>query len=461
MSRYKIGLLSAVRFAVLVSILVSVLGTACQAQTNLGNLLGKLINPHGSQQNYTPQNATQASNDKLNAGLALFNKRRYNDAEADFQSAIQYNPSNAMAFNDLGACFMNTNNDSGALVYLMQAERLDSTNKLAKSNLNLLANNEVDQGYSLMSRGGYYQSINDFRTATAANPSDGTAYNDIGCALMDLKEYSVAIPYLKQAIHVGFTSWMPYRNLGICYDQTSAADAVPYYTKDLQLNPKDSTVWGWRGYDYMVNDEYTSAIYDYDKSLAIKPSADVYHWKGDAELDLGKDSAGYADLREARSMNPNLGPIIQADIKDILAARKQQNRTANARRVYLAEARHIQAVVSEGPRYYQIAYAEAKQEGDSTEDADQKSEEARQQYDKDVALQSAWENGDYDTLNKIEAGEMSHEEISAYDPSNRETNQEDNNSETTYDEPSEDSGSMPEESAPVEDAPVDSGGGDE
>ncbi len=455
------------RLAASLAVLVLAAGTSmrCEAQTSLGSLLGRILSPGSQQQQpVTPQDRDKASDDAVNKGLGKFNRGDYNNALSLFQQALSYNPSNSYAYNDIGACYINLGQEDAAVPYLREAITLNPTDKTTIANVELVSDHKLDQGNDLINHGNYYQAAIVLRQAIGANPLNSMAYNDLGCAYMDMKQWNQAIPCLAQAIHVGTTSKLPYRNLGISYDQTSAADAIPYYTHALQIDPTDSEVWGWRGYDHAVTGQTSAALYDYKKSLQLKPSADVYHWRGNLELSLGQDAAGYADLRESRSLNPNLGPEIAADIKSIIAERTQKNKIASSREKFVAQERRIESIVAEGPRYYQAVYTAAKENGDSEQEADQLSEQARENYNRDVALQNAWEAGDYDTLNKIEAGEMSNDEIEAYNPSGQSNSGSDESpseNDNSY-QPSDNEGSMSSggDDAPAE-APVDTGGGDD
>ncbi len=281
-----------------------------------------------------------------------------------------------------------------------------------------------DEANRLLDRKEYRQAITVLRAAMLRDHNSANVYNDLGAAYMDIGRYDTARGFIAQALRLKPTMRVALRNGGIIVDQTSAAQAIPFYSRVLQQDPKDYQVWAWRAFDYAVVGQTAKALYGYKRSLTIKPNyAKAYHWRGNLELSTGHDSAAYADLRTARKLDPSEGASIAADIRTIINQRQERIAAARRRRdtqfaqsQYQRNRRQIVAVVAQGPAYYQNVYQEARREGDSPAEAERKSQEARERYEKDVALQNAWERGDYASLNKIESGDMSQSEISSYNP---------------------------------------------
>jgi tetratricopeptide (TPR) repeat protein len=277
----------------------------------------------------------------------------------------------------------------------------------------------VDQGNQLIQKGQYQNAIRPLLYAIQANPGNAVAYNDLGAAYMDMKQDPVAAQYFQEAIQRDPSMAMAYRNLGILHDSTDASQAIPYYTKVLELTPSDAQVWAWRGYDYAVCGSPSKAMYDYARAIHLNPAyADAYHWRGTLELETNHDQAGYADLRRCRALNPSLGPIVAQDIHAIIAQReaveRQKVAARDARRRLIAQMPEVRRIVRQGPRFYYAAYQQARRDGESDEEARQKEEDAEFEYRRDCALQDAWDHNDQDAIDNIEGGNWSRDQIENY-----------------------------------------------
>ena len=181
------------------------------------------------------------------------------------------------------------------------------------------------EGNRLLNAGHPEEAIPLLKEALSLDYRSANAYNDLGAAYMDLKQYSAATADLHQAIYYNPRLEIAYRNMGVICDQTNAAAAEPWYTKALQLNPKDVKAWSGRGYDYAVMDMPAKAFYDYKTALHLNPSfARAYHWRGKLELQLGQDKVAYADLKKSRSLDPGESNGIAKDVRAILAQRQSR-----------------------------------------------------------------------------------------------------------------------------------------
>ena len=280
----------------------------------------------------------------------------------------------------------------------------------------------IVQGNQFINEGRYQDATRPLLDAIQANPNSAVAYNDLGVAYMGLKQYPVAAQYLLEATRRDPGMALAYRNLGSAYDQTSARQAIPYYTKVLQLTPNDSQVWAWRGYDYAVCGDRSDAMFGLTRAIHLNPRyADAYHWRGVVELHVRQDKAAYADLRRSRMLNPSLGAAIAQDIRAATAQRQQEIAEQRAAARARAEEEHIASrmpeirrIAREGPRYYEAIYREARRDGETEGEARAKEEAARATWDRDVALQNAWEHNDQETMSHIEAGDWSQEQIANY-----------------------------------------------
>jgi hypothetical protein len=330
----------------------------------------------------------------------------------------------------------------------------------------------LSQGDQLIAKGDYYNAEQKLFLAYTYDRTNAVVYNDLGVACDRMNHMQAALQYYKEAATLNPNFAQAYYNAGLDeYAYAGPIPSFPLFTKALQLDGSHADWWCWVGNEKVLNGQNSDGMYYFTQAIKLSSNfAEAYYYRGMLEMRLNEDTPGHADLQKARSLNPAYGPNITKFMAALMAARKiekqiQEAQAAAAERArkseqaakdYYQRHRHsIVAVVAEGPRYYESVYNEARHAGETSEQASEKEQAAHDQYNKDVALQNAWENNDYSMMDRINAGEASREDIESYNPSDSETAASGGGggSEESY------SSSEPETSAP-EEAPVSEGGGE-
>ncbi|HDI72543.1 MAG TPA: tetratricopeptide repeat protein, partial [Candidatus Altiarchaeales archaeon] len=73
-----------------------------------------------------------------------------------------------------------------------------------------------------------------------------------------------------------------YERLGLReYEKGNYKQAIEYYSKAIEYNPNDASLYNNRGLAYYNLQQYDKAIADYTKAIEIKPDfADAYYNRG-------------------------------------------------------------------------------------------------------------------------------------------------------------------------------------
>jgi len=331
------------------------------------------------------------------------------------------------------------------------------------------ARDDLAQGDQLLASGDYYDAEQKLFLAYTYDRTNPVVYNDLGVACDRMNHMGAALQYYKEAATLNPNFAQAYYNAGLDeYAYAGPIPSFPLFTKALQLDGTHADWWTWVGNEKVLNGQNSDALYYFTQAIHLNSRyAEAYYYRGMLNMRLNNDAQGHADLQRARALDPAYGPSIASFMTALAAARKIEHEieeaqaqaaesAQNAKNYYETHQRSIVAVVAEGPRYYQSVYYAAKQQGESNEQASEKEQAALDQYNKDVALQNAWENNDYSMMNKINSGEASREDIESYNPS---------------DSPSSDGGggggddsyssSEPAASDSSDEAPASDGGGDE
>ncbi len=187
-------------------------------------------------------------------------------------------------------------------------------------------------------------------------------------------------------------------DLGTLYEEghgvpASASQAAHWYVKAASQNDRHGLYQLARAYEFGIGvpQNRAKAIELYTRTARMGDTRAGYfaNWLRDpSNVDFQDEAHRDAYLHPRRRLSPALQRI--------------QSQAA--------------AVVSQGPEYYKRVYQQARQEGESPAEAQRKENEARARYQRDVALDNAAGAGDAETVNKIESGDMSQDEIANYEP---------------------------------------------
>jgi len=184
---------------------------------------------------------------------------KYEDAVAQFQSAVQLEPSNEDAYVGLGGA------------YERMSKTTDAENIYKKI---VQLRPKYWRGYNLLGafylrQAQYDDAAQMFQRVVELTPESFRGYANMGATLLYEAKYAEAIRPLEQSLAIHPTA-DTYSNLGTAYYyQHRFNDAAQTYEKAVQLNDKDYTNWGNLGEAYYLSGERAKADTSFHKAIAM------------------------------------------------------------------------------------------------------------------------------------------------------------------------------------------------
>jgi protein O-mannosyl-transferase len=197
-----------------------------------------------------------------NLGSAYFNLKQYDQALAEYDKAIQYNPHFKEAYNNRSVIYSRLGKLGWALDDVNAALRLQPNFYKALINRGVL--------YGRMQQ--WDQAIEQYNQALRIHGFSDEAYNNRGNAYAQLHNYAQAILDYSQAIRINVELREAYNNRGLAYAHLEQYDrALQDFNQALVLNPKAEDVLNNRADVYKSLEQYDRAQKDYEHALALNP----------------------------------------------------------------------------------------------------------------------------------------------------------------------------------------------
>jgi tetratricopeptide (TPR) repeat protein len=182
-------------------------------------------------------------------GNVLSDQKKYDEAIAKYQKAIELDPKDAAPYNGWG---------------------------------NMLYGQKK-----------YDEAIAKYQKAIELDPKSAFAYNNWGNVLYGQKKYDEAIAKYQKSIELDPKSAVPYNGWGVVLsNQEKYDEAIAKYQKSIELDPKDAVPYDGWGVVLSNQEKYDEAIAKYQKSIELDPKDAVpyINW-GNVLRAQGKDDA--------------------------------------------------------------------------------------------------------------------------------------------------------------------------
>jgi len=168
-----------------------------------------------------------------NLATVLAEKERYRESLEEYLHALRLEPDNPTAHYNL-ACFLATHGLDMAVDHFEESLALDP--EYSDAHLNL--------GLAFADLGRIDDALREMRTAVELAPDDAYTRHELAALLMDeLADYRAAIPHLKEVVRLEPEEYEGHLDLGICYAQKGFCDeALRCYQRSAELKPDDVLV---------------------------------------------------------------------------------------------------------------------------------------------------------------------------------------------------------------------------
>ncbi|MFH1227014.1 MAG: tetratricopeptide repeat protein [Planctomycetota bacterium] len=145
------------------------------------------------------------------------------------------------------------------------------------------------------------------RDALKTDETFGDAWQVIGYAYKDNKEYDKAVEAFTKAIETTPTLAYAYYERGMitAYIYNKLEEAMPDFEKVLELDPKSHIGWSAKGSLENARKKYDKAMESYNKAIELSPDhSPVYNSRGIIYVKKGELDRAIADFTEAIRLDP-------------------------------------------------------------------------------------------------------------------------------------------------------------
>jgi len=233
----------------------------------------------------------------------LAEKGRYEAAIADWQKALQINPEDDRAENNLGVALAATGKPDQAIPHFEKALALNPESDEAHTSF----------GAALAGTGRIDLAVPHYLKALEINPDNPEAHSSLGAALAQTGKLDEAIPHFERALAVKPEYLEARTNLGAALVQKGRInDAVIHFEKALKLKPGSAELHNSLGFAFLLQAKPDEAIAQLTKAIAINPAfvnahdnlaSALYYVKGDIPQAL-------QHWREVLRLEPNHVPAL-------------------------------------------------------------------------------------------------------------------------------------------------------
>ncbi len=105
------------------------------------------------------------------------------------------------------------------------------------------------------------------------------------------------------------------------HDLGNSEEAIALFSKAIELDPKNETVYYLRGYEFLLMKRYDEAIFDFDQVIWLRPDIDwIYMVRGQAFMGKGDTARARADFNRKSEERLASRPQVTAEQLEIACA---------------------------------------------------------------------------------------------------------------------------------------------
>lgn len=203
-------------------------------------------------------------------GAALYEQKRYGEALAHFEKALELAPDNAAYHNSLGLVLQQQGKINEAIDQFRQSLELKPDDSEVYGNL----------GLALLSQGKADEAVAFLRRATELNPNDARAHHDLAGVFANYGKVAEAVPHFQKALEISPNFAEAHNNLGCILGTAGQTDAaIAHFRRALELKPDYADAETNLANLLAANGHTADAIERYRKSLKIRPAHVETHYR--------------------------------------------------------------------------------------------------------------------------------------------------------------------------------------
>jgi tetratricopeptide (TPR) repeat protein len=287
-----------------------------QTIADLADALGALVRTHlGREPAPPPVPGILTPGDLVNRGNTFVRLKRYPDSLAEYDRALDFDPTFAMALENRGALYWMMEKPDAALADLDRAVQVNprasgafynrsvvlaAQGKLQRALQDLnaalsLAPGHVDahfnRGNLLRALGLHPQALVDYTRAAALSPRMADAYHNRGLTHVELQDYQAALADFTKAIALNSDLAASYFNRGVVYQILGEDDkALADFDAAIEAKRKFRQAYEQRGTIHHRRGNFQNALEDYTRAILLGPDerVDLYHNRGLVLTEMGE-----------------------------------------------------------------------------------------------------------------------------------------------------------------------------
>ncbi len=166
---------------------------------------------------------------------------------------------------------------------------------------NSIAHNDIGQLYQ--EKGLYDKAFESYERAISLNKNNHVAWLNLGTLHGEIGNYSLAVKYINRSLSI-HESYKGYNNLGLIYNRMGyPEESILELKKAIDFNPRLTKAYMDLGVVYAENDEFEQALLEFDKALSINPEiADIHYNLGILYRMIGREEESKRELGIADSL---------------------------------------------------------------------------------------------------------------------------------------------------------------
>lgn len=334
------------------------------------------------------------SAEKYNAGQALFEKRRYQQALQAFEDAVKLDGNNAQAYRGIAKTYQKLKDTDKAISNFRMAtsvkpdyveahyelgnlyynlKKYKEAQAAFKAVLNLDGNFEdgrarqllkaayARQGRAFLIRKNYRKAIEEYENATQLDPTDATNYYNLGLAARQARKYKQAENAFGTAVELNPQYAKAHRQLGDLYRVTKRnSRAIRSYNRAIDSDPNckdEKNINAYRSLAVVYNrtKQHSRAVATLRKAVAVAPTnrdkVRIYTALGYSHA-LGKNyQSAVSAYRQALALNSRDSEAQYRAADAYFELKQYQNALNNARRATSSRTFGVPAYVIIGDVY--------------------------------------------------------------------------------------------------------------
>jgi len=234
---------------------------------------------------------------------ALAAKGRHDAAAVQWRKAVQLNPEDARARNNLAVSLAKMGKAAEALPHFQKALALDPNAAEAHNSF----------GAALAATGRIDDAIPHYQKALTGNPRNAEALSNLGSALAQKGRIDEAISYFEKALAVDPEHLGAHVNLAAALGQKgNVREAIPHFRKAVALKPDSAELHNTLGFALLFQQNADEAILHLKKAVELSPNMVNAHENLGMALFFtkGKTAEALLHWRRVLRLEPNHLPVL-------------------------------------------------------------------------------------------------------------------------------------------------------